>query len=95
MRIGVRVAPAGMSVRRLKKHKRRGYAYSLIRCVVKDPLCQPVPALSWWPRLSPMPYLRSRRKLFITTVTLESAMAAEASIGDSSPTAATGIARVL
>ena len=31
------------------------------------------------------------RKLFVTTVTLESAMAADASIGESSPSAATGI----
>ena len=31
------------------------------------------------------------RKLFVTTVTLESAMAADASMGESSPSAATGM----
>ena len=31
------------------------------------------------------------RKLFVTTVTLESAMAADASIGESRPSAATGM----
>ncbi len=34
-------------------------------------------------------------RLFVTTVTLESAIAAEATIGESSPRAATGIPMVL
>ena len=36
-----------------------------------------------------------RRKLLVTTVTLESAMAADASIGERSPNAATGIPSAL
>jgi hypothetical protein len=40
-----------------------------------------------------MPY--RRRKLLLTTVTLEAAMAADASMGDSSPSAATGMPTVL
>jgi len=35
------------------------------------------------------------RKLFVTTVTLDSAIAADATIGESSPSAATGIPTVL
>ena len=35
------------------------------------------------------------RRLFVTTVTLDAAMAAEASMGDSSPSAATGMPTVL
>lgn len=36
-----------------------------------------------------------KRRLLVTTVTLESAMAAEASIGESRPSAATGMPMVL
>ena len=39
--------------------------------------------------------LHRSRKLFVTTVTLDAAMAAEASMGDSRPSAATGMPTVL
>ena len=41
------------------------------------------------------PYARRRRKLLRTTETLESAMAAAATMGESSPSAATGMAMAL
>ena len=41
----------------------------------------------------PAPYIS--RRLLVTTVTLESAIAAEATIGESNPSAAIGIPRVL
>ena len=49
----------------------------------------------WPPIPGPWPGPYFSRRLFVTTVTLESAIAAEATTGESRPNAATGIATTL
>lgn len=83
----------GSDLRDLVRRTSTGAAVCSIRLMLMPPPKRPAPGMRQIAALNQP--ARLSRKLLLTTMTLESAIAAEASTGESNPMAATGIPTVL